>query len=475
MFHITEIYLWRNNFYYNIVLFQVIKYNTQPWIGGSILEGKSLTIGIIIGLLILSAPSYILYSKLTTTQNKLNQDHENLTRCNQDKNILQSNITKLKQEYNKLMSGYNQLKNNYQQLQGRFRSLNTNYTTTMDLYNKLKQTYNDLLGNYSKLKENYNTLQTQYRDLENNYAVLQNEATQLKQNYQTLNSTYNQLLDEYNNLVQAEMKSQNWVHMFYSSQNESSFYINLLNESAKSINNIDQAPLFIGTPIKIAFSVFNYTLANLYYCYDSYVREVNLTNNELYVRQDAIMLPNETWSNRCGDCEDLALFDYSLLSRVANSNMTVYYIEFHPKEWKMSHASLLVVLHENNSKKYIIVDPAGNYFNGLSMRLILDIKDTYGQEWWYWIDPIGISNDTKYYLFYYKLAVIKYYDNFNDKYYSLNKVPIHYYASISDALNDWLVSYWKAYHIDYMLIVGPNVFEEFHTMQDAENWISNYG
>ncbi len=439
------------------------------------MEGKSLIIGIIIGLLILSAPSYILYNKLTNTQNKLNQDHENLTRCNQDKNILQSNITKLKQEYEKLMSDYDQLKNNYQQLQKRFNSLNINYTKTIDLYNKLKQAYNDLLGNYSKLKENYNTLQSQYSDLENNYAALQNEATQLRQNYQTLNNTYNQLLEEYNNLVDALMQAHNWINLFSARHNESAFYSKLLEESVDSAKQIVDLALFVGSPGYRSFSVFNYTLLWLNYCPDNYVRYVNLSNDKIMVSDDVFMLPNETWTNGCGDCEDLALFDYGILNLTATQGEKLYLVVFSSKDWDSAHVGLLLVWHVNNTKRYFVIDPAGNYYNGVGMKLKINVKDIKGTGWWYWLDPLDINYNTKEFLLNGSVAVIEYRDYEQNKWYPLNETPIYYYTDASVALHDWIVSYWNAYPVKFIEIIGPHTYKEFNSIIDAAHWITNNG
>lgn len=439
------------------------------------MESKSFIIGLVIGLIILSIPSFVIYVKLSDTSNELSQSEQKLSNCQQDKSNLEINLTQLKQDYQQLMNNYEILKSSYQGLQDKYNNLNVNYTNTLDLYNKLNQNYNNLLDNYTKLEKDYSLLESNYNDLKNNYNILQQDLSRLEQNYQALNESYYSILNEYNNLVDVTLQTDNWLNMYSGKYNESIFYNQLLNKAVESAKPITDLALFTGTPGYRAFNVFYYTLIWLNYCPDNYVRYVDLDNDKINIENDVIMLPNETWSNGCGDCEDLALFDYGILNLTASNSESIYLVEFNAKGSSSGHAALILVWHINNTKRYYVIDPAGNYFNGLSMYLKIDIKATNGTEYWYWLDPLNLGNYTKEYMLDNDLAVVEYYDYSEGKYYSLEETPIYYYTDIQTALHDWLISYWGAYPIEYIIIAGPSVYREFNSLTDAGNWLNNYG
>ena len=127
-----------------------------------------------------------------------------------------------------------------------------------------------------------------------------------------------------------------------------------------------------------------------------------------------------------------------------------------------------------SGKEFYVIDPAGNYFNGIGIRLIMNVENTTGYVQTIWLNPLFLKYETKELFFNNGLASIRYYGYFEDKYYTADEAPLYYYTDANAALHDWLISYWNAYPIDYIKIIGPHVFMEFHSLTDAANWLNNH-
>lgn len=413
------------------------------------------------------------YTRLTTRYNRLVADYE----------VLRERLADVMKRYRELQVSYNELTRVKQELEQSLSQLKT-------LYDELQRRYQETLNAKEELEIQLNTLQREYNSVVSELKDLKQRYTSLSSEYNELYSSYKELLDKYNSLVSDynELKSEhdrlvNALHRayawlgFYETGNRTgylkAFYTKLLALAVESAKPLAGLVGFRHSDIGWrSFEVFNFTLSYLSYCYDSYVRYVNTSDGRVMVWDNAWQLPNETWTNGCGDCEDLALFAYALLNLTAPPSVKLYLVEFKPAKWNVSHVGLLLV--DLKSKRYYIVDPAGNYHNGVQVYLMLRVRAADGTELLYYISPLDVSRYEKKRLYNYSVAEIVYYDVFEDRDYTGEDLTVYYYKDLLAALRDWIVRYWDAYPLDYVAVIGPGIYEEFKTLADAAQWIAQH-
>ena len=183
---------------------------------------------------------------------------------------------------------------------------------------------------------------------------------------------------------------------------------------------------------------------------------------------DVVMLPNETWRNGCGDCEDLALFAYSMLAATSRPGESFFLVEIY---WgDAGHVGVIAVDASREEKRYYVVDPAGNYFNGIGVYYRVEIIDKRGSHWYYYFSPLKLIYKLKKDLANFTETV--YYDYFEKTKHT--KPVIYYYSSAFRALHDWIVEYWGAYPLEKIVMVNDKYYKEFDSIVDAAKWLEEH-
>ena len=413
-------------------------------------------------------------------ERSLTEAKNNLEKLGAKLTDAQETIAKLTSELEHINKEYSSLESLYENLQEKYSSLNESYSSLKLSYRKLSEKYNETISELEKLqlenedlRESYAELQRDYKNLESKYNNLAIDHNELKTRYNNLVATYNQLKRDYSSLqrlyrdiASAINETLQWLGI--SVGDEKTFYTSILTASTEEVKWIVDLAEFWGSLGQRSHDAFVATLYWFYYCNDSYVRYVNPLTGAVGVRQEVLMLPNETWSSGCGDCDDLALFVYSILRATARSNEKIYLVAFYPPEGP-GHMGVLAVEKTPNGNRYYVVDPAGNYFNSIMVFIELRLTAPNGTKWVYYLNPLSISYGEKKYLLEYSRLI--FYDYFEEKIYTIEDVPIYYYTDVFAALQDWIVDYWGERLVGEIIIIGEDIYEEFTSIIDAAKWI----
>lgn len=410
---------------------------------------KLLLAGLVIGLIIMGIPLYMTKTQLDQTQNEKQQLQEQLNQANKEITTLQNQINQLTSEKNNLENQVNNLEEQLSTLQSK--------------YNKLTEDYNSLKTNYTNLQQSYNTLQNNYTNLKSQYSLLQYQYNQLNSDYIDLVNLHNQVLDTITNLS-------HWYGYSTSNEDLKQFYTYLLNESVRQITSIISLSRYSNEgPASKALDVFTDVLLSLSYCNDTTIRLLDPNDPTRIITNDQIYnLPNETWTTGCGDCEDLALFTYAMLKATSGATDKVYIIGWYAGDtghWAVFYSSTY-----QGTREYHIIDPAGNYVNGLTLYLSLKLSSPYTT---IYLDPLRIDWTEKNYILQY--GDLAYYDVFEDQFYNYDNAPRYYYTDIQYALEEWITQYWQPQlnqPIDTIIIIGPNIYQEFTSIVEAANWLA---
>ncbi len=213
-------------------------------------------------------------------------------------------------------------------------------------------------------------------------------------------------------------------------------------------------------------AVMEYVVLNTYYQWDHYARLYDPWNRSVVSWNDMISMPNETMGAEGGDCEDLAVYAYALLSSLGGFDRLYLLMWFNES---VGHVAVLAVADDG----YYILDPAGDYVNGYTILLELKVEDySMGDKWYYYISPLSMEPTVKHNLLENELARIVYMNTSNNaKYYS--KPGIEAYSNPSNLLDDW-ISYWGVKPVR-LEIHSVGIHESFNTTADLASWLEGGG
>ncbi len=470
-----------------------------------------------------------LEGKYLSTLNKLSRAHEEL----RSKELLINNLSRelssvriklinisshyqiLSKSYNELMSKYLGLSNEVRKLRSAYELLKLNHTLLKSKYSVLKVRYDELSSKYSrllntlsKLRSNYTVLKTSYHNLYNKYSVLLGKYELLNKSYvralsrirelssrvSYLESRNNELVRENNELSSKVSKLEDEVsylryridevrrelkdvlHNAYLSMimNGIGWNRNVTELSKLLRKAISEGESLVGslgienslTPGKKVFAAAYWIFLNFEYINDSKFSYVD-ASGMLSSDDNRLYLPNEVIKRGGGDCEDLALLAYSILKVLGGGK--VYLIG-----WYVGKLGHVAVLYLASNGQAFILDPAGNWVNGMSFVLTLEVKDTSGKYWYIYLSPLDMDADLKSFLINNNFTYWQLYDNFKNKYYRLSEGIIYYKylvtkESLMDLISDWL-NYWGVSPNSYR-IYDVGTIKEFSSVSELVNWL----
>jgi predicted nuclease with TOPRIM domain len=424
------------------------------------------------------------YTGLMASYERLKAEHNRTvgeyTRLLEEFNRLKSRYSVLEENYTALHQSFKELKASYALLEERYERLYKNYTAVMDKYDRLSSEYRELLSSYEELREDYDKLEENYTILRDRFEQVRSEYLALKSDYESLKRDYEELEREHdklrkdytalstkhNKLVSSLENVMMWLNLAVSNTSRvQEFYTTVLSTSVDQVKSLVDYAGFSGSLGRRAFDVFRTLLYWLYYCPDSHVRYVDYTSStpSISVRDDVLLLPNETWARECGDCEDLALFTYALLKATERPGEKLYLIEFYDG-WGEGHVGVLAV--DTTQGKYYVVDLAGNYFNGLGVYYRATIVAPNGTKWYYYFSPIQLTYKDKEALS--DILEIVYYDYTTGE---IIEPVVYYYADAFTALQDWIVDYWGTFPVSSIVVINEHSYTVFTSITDAAKWI----
>jgi peptidoglycan hydrolase CwlO-like protein len=485
------------------------------------MEGKSIAVGLLAGLIVAAVAgfaAYKLYQELNSTRLELSKTSEklaacqadlqdarsliqelevNLTVCRDENSVLgaalaaanktietlSGQLKGLQESYDALKEAYGALEANYTKLMEDYNALLANHTRLQESYRNLNASYTQLKADYEALKEDYTRLSEDYEALNATYTSLKSDYEILSSQYELLNTTFNMLRSQYEKLKELHSSMQReysevtnalkgvltWTGVFDSDEDMKAFYDMLLTTAAEQGKLFVDVVGFSGSLDYRALDVFSWTVRWLAYCPDSYVRVPNSSEGfRLEARNEVYMLPNETFLNGCGDCEDLALLVYAILKATQLPGEKIYLVEVWPTEGD-GHTGVLVAYREGGETRYYVIDPAGNYFNGIALLLVMEVIDLNETKWFVTLTPLDISMDTKEFLLGEGLAWEVYYIRDTDNY--TLEPPLYYYTSAFDALRDWIVGFLEYAGVSEIRIHDIGAHATFTSIVDAARWL----
>jgi len=267
------------------------------------------------------------------------------------------------------------LKRKYSEIESEYRSLKDNYTR-LDLRNRR------LLENLSALEERVAAFEEDLSGLRESYELLAS-------NYSSLNSSYHALKSDYekiSSLLEDLPKS-----VLLKPRNLPELIGSALAESPELWFVIEEAGLSkADAPALKAEKATLWILTNLEYLPDDF-HEVVL-NGSIISFPDHLDLPSQVLFRSGGDCEDLSLLAYALLSAVLGDSERVYLISLEG----LSEYAHMAVLYKTGSG-FIIVDPAGLYATDrhYAMKVVLRKLSSGGGSTELYLNPLKISPEIK--------------------------------------------------------------------------------
>lgn len=491
------------------------------------METKSFAIGLVIGIVVAVVLATFLYmnytnktqlleqeksnieSQLTTCQSNLDQCRNQVNTLTQKVEQLQSTLQQLQQEKSKLETSLQNLETVKQSLEKQVEelkakgseleaSLKTCVSEKESLAKNLeavksslqaceadkKKLESEITGLKEQVKsledeksrlesqvnwlENKNKMLTQQlEDANKQIEYLNSQIEQLSTNIEELNKRLKEAYNEYNKLINTIIYADMWFGWYTNETELYKFYDNILGASINEVKRLVDLAGFSGEAGFRGFDVFEKTVLWLSYYPDNYVR-YPLFNNTIGVRDDVLMLPNETWEKGGGDCEDLALFVYAILKATQRPSEQIYMVTW-ISESGDAHTGVLLVYKHEGKKMYYVIDPAGNYFNGVSVYLNLSVISINGAEYYVYLSPLEISYGHKEFLVNNGFATIIYYDIDYDNF--TYNPPIYYYEDAFNALRDWIIRYWGITNLKQVEIHDIGVHKVFETITDLAKWL----
>ncbi len=405
-----------------------------------------------------------LYENYTRLQSKLQEEIMAYTSVLAKLNATEKRLEAALAELAALRSNYTRLRNSYNSLQERYAALKEAYSTLTEKLKAAQENYTRLRNAYDLLLYDKQRLQEELTALRDRLDAAEEKLAEAEENLTTLSAEYQEL----RSLV---YQADSWLGVYNSTEAEARFYTMLLNASIDTAKKLVDLLGYSGDLGRRALEVFrDVTVYLTEYVPDDYVRYVNPETLELGTIDNVWQLPNETYINGGGDCEDLALLVYSVLAANSRPGEKLYLVLFNSL-W-VGHAIVLGVEKTPTGPQYYAIDPAGNWFNGLSTMLRLEAKanDTM---WYLYLNPAEMAPRLKRWLLDRRFATIVYRDHYTQTYNETVNIP--YYTSAFTALDDLIVRYWELPGVDKIIVIAPNVYKEFTSITDAAKWIEMHG
>lgn len=397
----------------------------------------------------------------------------------------ESNISSLSKSYVQvaesiadLFKSYSALALTQNSLEARYSDLQQKYIALEEAFNSLNQLYNGLAVQQQNLQQMYSNLQQRYNVLENQYNTLQQKQAALESKYSELHQLYSQLRSEVSNLSQqlqvlvkykvAVESTQVWYY-FLAYEDDFKELLRIA-ESVDTIYAVaSSAGISPGDSLEVkAWKLLNYMAKNLVYEHDTFARVVK-ADGDIEVRWEIIQLPNETLARWGGDCEDLALFAYSVLKATAKPGEEVYMLIL--SATPIGHA--LAIAIDRNAHKFYVIEATAPFMNGYTMYMKMTVESLSQMKYSVYILPTAVEPGYKKALLNYQLARLVYFDEYT---YMLNGTiadyndPRVYDLPVDQQMQLYLR--WVGITPAWFTVASSEGIWHFSSLQELVNWVN---
>lgn len=344
------------------------------------------------------------------------------------------------------------------------------------LADTLESRYSDLQQKYSSLEKTISAVNSRYSDLANQLSTLQQRLGSLENRYNELYQLYNQLREKIDSLypqIQILLKyrvaiESIQVWYYYLADPEGLKKLLQVSETIDIVNRF-AAGIQGGLLEERAWKILSLMSKIFMYQYDVFAR-VAVLDASVAVRMDIIQLPNETVSRLGGDCEDLALFAYSVLRASAKPGEEIYmlFISASP----VGHAVVLAI--DKSTRRIYLIDPTTSFMNGYSIYLAMNVLSSQGTSQRVYIQPMKMSPDQKLPLLAYSLAELIYFDEYaymsSGEKREFNQPPQVYNLSADQQISMYLR--WFNIAPAGFIVASSKEVLFFTSIQELVNWIN---
>ena len=293
-------------------------------------------------------------------------------------------LLSLMSDYEALSRNYFDLEAMYNGLNQAYEELNETYTTLKHEYGLLNASYRSLSLRYEMLEADFTLLLRSYSELENAYLELSENYTRLRSDYEGLDKEYSDLESDYETLKKAYeglLEAQEDLKLWYERLRSKVNFRILANMGEECERYITpQDPLVVETVFKIVGrwanqtdedgvrrdfkKIFDWVRYDIVYSSDPVEPWLPLIGGEVNWTRDYWRFPNETITEKTGDCEDQALLLSSMLKAYTGNSKPIWCIA-----WSNETVGHLAVAILVDDEKLCIMDPAGGFY----------IHDDYGR------------------------------------------------------------------------------------------------
>jgi chaperonin cofactor prefoldin len=247
------------------------------------------------------------------------------------------------------------------------------------MYVNLNQSHESLLSKHEALQSDYNSLEAQYSSLESDYARLDARYDSLQARYNSLQEQHDAFVSDYDALKNSvNQRSQHEDATEFITPNDSSVKLKVTQITGgwSDPSNFNE----FWSDVK---AMYDWVVNNIDYRYDGFCPVLpDDPSSDINYSTEMWQFPNETLSEKKGDCEDMAIL---LASMILNYNEEEHWVEC--IEIEGSSGGHLAVQIPVSGDKITILDPAGKY---------------YTSDYWGNIDNIDISTEIYDWLDYWK-------------------------------------------------------------------------
>lgn len=271
----------------------------------------------------------------------------------------------------------------YLSLSMRYNFLNSQHQSLLSEHEALGVSHSSLESSYSSLQSSHSSLQSDYDSLYSSYSSLQSSYDSLQASYDNLQSSFNSYNSDYASLRSlVNQRALQLDVMDFVTPNDAAMNSTVLSVTGGWSNPSDWDEYW--SDMK---SMYDWVVNNVEYRYDGLFPILPSTpSGSVQYSAEMWQFPNETLSQKKGDCEDMAIL---LASMIRSYNGGKYWVECVLIVGSLSgHAAVQVPV---TGDKLAILDPAGNYYTQDSGGNLVSEDISTGINNWldYWKPQMG--------------------------------------------------------------------------------------
>ncbi|MFN3805029.1 MAG: hypothetical protein ACK4SY_08225 [Pyrobaculum sp.] len=305
------------------------------------------------------------YNKLSDVYNALSAQYNDLLGRYNDLNAAHR---KLSDEHSRLEADYKQLRGEYIRLNDSYTALQNSYRQLDAAYGRLRAEHEAALGDLARLRGEYRTLSERYAALERDYAGLRRDYTVLRDKFDALQKKYNTVISTYLKWWEWYRSYLSWDLSLWRTLHDDEIYVAftvlkyIVDSRMGEWDNL--------------LALYRYVVDNVAYVSDvpmplpPSVEDLESGHFEYKTRYDHIQSPLQTLVLKHGDCEDMAILLYAMITAYdryvlgEEYELWFMYVEFD----KEAHLAVAFPSGKNPTR-LTILDPAGEYYTGMPGRL----------------------------------------------------------------------------------------------------------